>query len=166
MPNKITLYTMIKIIALLLVFSLEILCAQLAFETISEIESGLYYILVLGNILPAVLLMTRKREHLAATAILVIALAIIPYQLYLGQRLLGLKEEAANMTAHIYEYRLHNQDFPQDLSGYTYQDQRLQKFFSYDKEGAGTFSLQYYVSTPDTSHYYRSELKSWNYYPD
>lgn len=166
MRNKIIAYTCLKVLVFLLLIILEIFSATLAFETIGEIYSSIYFIVVVFNIIPIFLLVLGKNKQLATLLMSLIALAVVPYQVYLGQRLLSLKEEAANITVYLYDYKVNNQDFPADLSMYEYKEPQLKKFFSYNKEEAGKFLLQYYVGSANTSHYLRSDIKRWHYYPD
>lgn len=144
---------------------LEIFCAKLAFETLGEIDSGAYFLLVALNVIPLVLLVLKKTQF-AMGLILLIGLLIIPYQLYLGHKLISLKEEAANITAYVYETKFSSPAFPKDLSGYTFSFPKLQKHFNYILQSDGTFHLNYYVGTPATSHFYHSDTKKWDYYPD
>ena len=153
---------------------LEVFCAKLAFETLGEIDSSIYYFVVALNLIPLALLMLNKQKQLAIGLILLIGLLIIPYQLYLGHKLIYLKEEAANITAYLYEEKVSKNAYPADLSGYTFSYPKLQKHFTYtrwDGKGShqypgGYFHLQYYVGTKSTSHYYYSYIKTWHYYPD
>ena len=108
----------------------------------------------------------KKREELAIGVIALIALIIVPYQFYLGGKLLHLKEEAANITAYLFEERIENGAYPQDLSGYTFTFPQLKNHFRYQPGSNDQFDLDYYVGTPNTSHYYSSELQKWEYYPD
>ena len=152
-------------IAITSLLFLEIFCAKLAYETLGEIDSGLYFFLIILNTVPLILFILKKK-NLAAGLLLAIALIIIPYQLYLGNRLLALKEESGNIVAYMYEYHKQSQKFPDELSGYTYHNPDLEKFFSYYKEGVNDARLAYYVGSPNTSHYFQTETKQWGYYPD
>ncbi len=153
------------LVVLGLLIALEIFCAKLAFETLGEITSGLYGLLIILNIIPIIFLYNRKIE-LAVSLIILIALIIIPYQLCLGKKLINLKEEAANIVAYVYEQKINSGNFPNDLSQYNFSFPKLQKHFTYSKETNGQFKIFYFVGTKNTSHFYYSEHKKWAYYPD
>jgi len=158
-----TIYLSLAIFSLVVI---EIFCAKLAFETLAEITSTLYFFVIAINIVPIVLLLYNKQKHLAIGLILFIGFIIVPYQLYLGDKLLSLKEEAANITAYLYEQKIDNNLYPKDLSGYAFAFPDLKKNFNYNSVSADQFTLYYTVGTKSTSHFYNSDTKKWGYYPD
>lgn len=158
-----TIYLYIAIFSLVVI---EIFCAKLAFETLGEITSTLYFFLIAINIIPIFLLLFNKNKHFATGIILLIGFIIVPYQLYLGNKLISLKEEAANITAFLYEQKNDNAIYPKDLSEYVFAFPELRKNFNYNQESANQFRLYYYVGTESTSHFYNSDTKKWGYYPD
>lgn len=145
---------------------LEIFCAQLAFETLNEITSGLYFFIVSMNILPVILLVLNKHKQVALGIIVLLGIMIVPYQLYLGNKLNMLKEEAANITAYIYEHKINQGSYPKNLNGYIFNFPNLKEHFRYTLESEKKFIIDYYVGTETTSHFYNSEIKKWKYYPD
>lgn len=177
--------TKINKVLFLLVFGLlvglEIFCANLAFETLGEITSGILSLFVALNIIPLILLLKNKIT-LATIFIIIIALILVPQQLYLGKKLIDLKEEGANIVAYLYEQKIETGNFPSDLSGYTFSFPKLQKHFTYYKEfgwfehpkkSNQAFHLLYFVGTKNTSHFYYSRdqkwgeyIARWAYYPD
>lgn len=158
-----TAYLYIAIFSLVVI---EVVCAKLAFETLAEITSTLYFFLIAINIIPILLIIFKKQRHLAIGIILVIGFIIVPYQFYLGNKLVSLKEEAANITAYLYEQKIANNLYPEDISGYPFTFPELKKNFNYNQEPASQFTLYYYVGTENTSHFYKSDTKKWDYYPD
>jgi len=158
-----TTYLYIAIFSLVVI---EIFCAKLAFETLAEITSTLYFFIIAINIIPILLLVFNKQKHLAIGIILLIGFIIVPYQFYLGNKLISLKEEAANITAYLYEQKIDNAHYPKDLSGYTFAFTELKKNFNYNQTSDKQFTLYYYVGTESTSHFYNSNTKKWGYYPD
>jgi len=161
--------TIDKILLGIAIFSLiliEIFAAKLALETIGEITSGLYYLAIAINIIPILMLLFSKQKQVATIIILLIGFIIIPYQLYLGDKLLSLKEESANITAYLYEGKIQDNIYPNDLSGYAFSSPELEKHFNYNRESDAKFNLSYFVGTKNTSHYYNPEAKKWAYYPD
>lgn len=153
-------------IAIFSLVVIEIFCGKLAFETLGEITSTLYFFIIAINIIPVLLLIFNKQKHLAIGIVLLIGFIIVPYQFYLGNKLISLKEEAANITAYLYEQKIDNSIYPKDISGYTFAFQELKENFNYNQGSSNQFTLYYYVGTESTSHFYNSDTKKWGYYPD
>ena len=148
-----------------IIVPLEVLCAYLAFETIGEVTSTLYFMAIGLNLLFIVLAI--RFRTLAALSVILLALAIIPYQLLLGHRLVRVQAEASRLVTYAYEERTDTGEFPRDLANYEFHDQKMETYIQdyRVKEDGGEFSLFYRVGTETTSHYYSSEL-GWGYYPD
>lgn len=160
--QKIPLY-----ITILLLLILQFFCARLAYRTIGEITSSLYFaVLVLNSIPLVIFIFMRKGLEFLLSLILLTSLIIIPYQLFLGYRLILLGQEAGSITGYIYAQRLENDAYPDDLSGYDFEFPELEDHFTYQKENEDEFYMSYHVSTPSTSHYYHSVNGKWGYYPD
>lgn len=153
------------IILLLTLVVIEIFCAHLAFETIGEITSVMYYLAVTINIIPLVLILIKKHKWFAMNIMLILGVIIIPYQFYLVNISLQLKEEAANITAYAYEKKIESNIFPENLSEYEFTFPNLQEHFRYAGKD-DKFDLSYYVATKNTSHFYIFITKKWGYYPD
>jgi hypothetical protein len=165
-------------ILLAILIPLEFYAAHLAFETLSELASGFYYFIIIFNLLPIGLFFLERRT---VAMILCVGLAafIIPYQLYLGYIHSNLKEEAANITNYVYDYKLEKGVYPKTIANYKFKYPELKQHFRYstrtkkfqgdkltwidDPQG---FQLSYYVGTTSTSHFYNPKLKQWGYYPD
>ncbi len=144
---------------------LEALCARLAYETLGEVMSTVYGLLVTLNLIPLVLFL---RHRTAATLIaLALALVIIPYQLILADRLWRAQAEAERILAYAYEQRLNTGRYPPSLIEYNYRDQDMAAYVhEYQLDDMrGGFVLSYSVGTPTTSHTY-SPATGWTYYPD
>jgi len=110
--------------------------------------------------------MIKKYENLAVLVILLIGFIVVPYQLFLGNNLLALKEEAANITAYVYEQKIQTGNYPQNISNYDFAYPNTRKNFNYNLDTDNQFSLYYYVGTKSTSHFYSSKTRKWGYYPD
>ncbi len=167
MQNKQVSTTVGFICLLLILLPLEYFCAGLAFETLGELSSGFYYLLLIVlNMVPVVLFIFKKRTA-GFVLVFLIGLLIIPWQLKLGYRLLLLKEESANMVNFAYEYQLEHGSFPKDVSEYTFKYEGLKKHLHYYySEHDRSFQVTYWVGTRTTSHFYRPEIDKWCYYPD
>lgn len=151
-------------ILLFLFVALELMAAALAFETLGEVMVLLYLWVIGVNLLLGIL---SFRYTLIATAgITVLMLLIVPYQVWLGHRLWQLQNEAAEMVAYVYEYRLAAGEYPANLDGYTFEDASLAPYLQYSTVGEDCkFHVSYFVGTPNTSHSYCPAF-GWSYYPD
>lgn len=152
------------VITLTTAILLERFCAELAFHTIGEVVSGLYYFATWPNIIPILLYSVEFRKT-ALAIILAIALLIIPYNLFLGYRFIQLQKETKAIVEYVYEMKAQTGSYPKDLSGYEFKNPHLEKHIQrYDIRG-NEFTLSYYVGTTGTSHWYDSK-DGWHYYPD
>jgi hypothetical protein len=153
------------VLLMAVIVPLEVVCAFLAYETIGEVISALYF-LALGINLLFILLALRSRS-LAALGVVILALVIIPYQVVLGQRLLRVQAEAARIVTFVYEHKVNSGEYPPDLADYTFNDPEMKKYvqtYNLD-ESRGGFVLCYRVGTESTSHWYDPD-NGWGYYPD
>ena len=144
---------------------LEALCARLAYQTLGEIMSTVYALLVVLNLVP-LWLATRSRAAAALVAA-TLALLIIPYQLLLADRLWRVQAEADHVLTYLHEQRLSTGQYPANLSEYRFHDSEMAAYvhdYQID-ETQGGFVLSYSVGTPTTSHTY-SPATGWTYYPD
>ena len=150
---------------LLVLVPLELVCAYLAYETIGEISSMLTYFAAGLNLILIVVALRYPRA--AAAGAVLLGLAIVPYQLVLGDRLIRVQAEAAQIVGHVYEERLRTGQFPADLGAYTPLDPPTMAYIQrYERNGAvGGFFLAYRVGTESTSHSYTPD-GGWSYYPD
>ena len=147
-----------------LLVPLELFCARLAFETLGEVTSLLYFIALSLNLI--LVLLAFRNRLLAAVGLILLALAIIPYQLYLGDRLYRVQAEASRIVTYVYEQKIHTGNYPPNLANYRFNDSKMEPFIqSYHGDEEHGFSLFYRVGTESTSHSYISEI-GWGYYPD
>jgi hypothetical protein len=161
--KKVELLLFVGLLGLLV--PLEVFCAYLAFETIGEIVSTLYFLAVGLNLLFIVLAF--RSRNLAALGVVLLALVIVPYQLYLGDRLVRVQAEASRIVTYVYVERIDAGEYPTSLANYEFHDPEMERFiqsYRIEKEGS-QFSLFYRVGTENTSHYYLSPT-GWGYYPD
>lgn len=144
---------------------LEILCAYLAFETIGEIVSGLYFFAVAINVPLAAL--AWKKPLIGAVACALLAAAIVPYQVVLAKRLIDIQAEATRIVAFAYRVRGDTGSFPSDLNGYSFTKPHVARFIQrYSRfQNSDGFQLVYRIGTESTSHWY-STKGGWGYYPD
>lgn len=159
--------TIIFWILLFILIILETLSALLSYETIGEVTANLYFLIIFLNVIP-ILLFLYKRKFLAILICILIALIYVPEQIQLTNKLIKLKEEGANIVNYIYNYKIKNNEFPEDISEYVYKYTDLKKHFSYTyKANKDDFSVYFYVGSKSTSHFYiHSKGYYWDYYPD
>ncbi len=163
------------VMLLAVLLPLELICGLVAYETLGEIASLGY--IVYGSIIPNLffIILAFKSRAWAAIGLFLVALAIIPYQVYLTHRLFRVQQEAANIVTFAYEEHQRTGRYPLNLSNYQWLDPEMKPFIqSYTFEDPevslyyrerGGFSLYYRVGTKDTSHSYSPRL-GWGYYPD
>lgn len=104
---------------------------------------------------------------MGAVTCVVLAAAIIPYQLMLAKRLIDVQAEATRIVAFAYRAKADTGGFPADLSGYSFANPEVARFVQeYDRyRNTDGFQLLYRVGTESTSHWYSSKT-GWGYYPD
>ncbi len=158
--------TILFMLLMAILVPLELLCASLAFHTLGEVTSRFYFILV-GLNLAFVILALRRWTAAAAIGAVVLAMAVLPYQLMLGDRLLRVQAEAAQIVSYAYEQKIATGQYPADLRGYEFHDPEMKPLIQeYRRDGTvGGFILAYRVGTESTSHLY-SPQNGWTYYPD
>jgi len=150
---------------LIVLVPLEAACACLAYETVGEITSILYF-LAIGLNLGFVVLALRSPKA-AATGVLVLGLLIVPYQLVLGRRLLLVEREVAGIVAYAWRTKCETGIYPLDLSGYEWRDPTIKPYiqdYRLDEAPEG-FTVTWRIGTENTSHWYSSS-SGWGYYPD
>jgi hypothetical protein len=84
---------------------LELLCARLAYETLGEIASSIYFIGVITLNIVCILIAYRYRA-IAALCAVGLSLIIIPYQIMLGNRLLRVQAEVTRLVTYVYEQKI------------------------------------------------------------
>jgi hypothetical protein len=154
-------WRMIKRVLILMavLVPVEYACARLAYHTIGEVISAAYVMLVLANIVPLAFVIPAPR--VARVLLILLALLIIPYQLFLGVRWWRVHREAQRIVEHAQNHKAGTGGYPADLSGYVFRDPGVQEFISYD----GGTNVMYSVGSSGTLHWY-DEDEGWLYYPD
>jgi predicted membrane protein len=149
-------------ILLSILIGMELLAAWVAFYTLGATYHQYFYLLISFNV-AALLLFEVNRKFTAVLFALLLALVIIPVQLYWGYRFLHIQEEAKNVVNYVYSYRLEHHQFPEDLSEYPEKYPDLKKFVVFRPE-PDDFVVSFYVRHRKASHYYRhSGGVHWKY---
>lgn len=152
---------LLLLLALLLI-PLEWVATNFAFHTLSEIGQLLYFLALASNGL--ILLVGARYPRAATIAMILLGLAILPYQAYLGDRLRRVEQEAARIVTHCYEHRLTEGRYPANLRGYRFEDPATSPFLYYER-GEDAFRLAYHIGTVTTWHWYYSQ-EGWFYRPN
>jgi hypothetical protein len=138
----------------------------LAYETLGEVISALYLLATLLAQVPLLIIaqMSRRWAMIGAVGL---ALAVVPYQLYLGIRFLRVDAEAKRIVAYAWGVQQAAGSFPATLNNYSFTDPGTKRFIqAYEVlPRTGDFVLTYRVGTESTSHWYSSDT-GWGYYPD
>lgn len=145
----------------------EIACARVAYWTICEITSRfILFAVIAGNVVVIVFALARF-PRAAGVAAVVLGLLVIPYQLYLGHRLLSVQREADAIVVWAQEQKLKTGRYPADLSGYSWRNPSAKPFIQDYRlpDPSGEFQLLFFVGTRGTSHWY-TPSDGWSYYPD
>jgi hypothetical protein len=155
---------------LAMLIGLEGFCADLAFDTLGEVTSSMLIAAATCNLLPAILFAMRLRGLAVAVALL-IALAVIPYQLVLDGKLRKLEQESSEIIAWAYGERVRTGRFPGDLATYRFRAPQLKAHFTDYRviDGGKGFAFSFWVGTRGTSHSFGTTLdrgSGWGYYPD
>ena len=108
-----------------------------------------------------------RSRILASLLTFILAMLIIPMQVYLGIKLYRLQVEAARVVTYAYEYKINNGQFPNNLSEYKFVDPDMKNFISLllAGESKDVLVVNYWVISTDIGYWYSSE-SGWNYYPD
>ena len=143
------------------VIPFEIACARLTYYTVGEIASFLAFVLLaVGNLLALALLFVNR--NVATAGLLVIALLIIPYDLYLGVKWARGHRESGRVIQYLEAQKAVTGSYPGDLSGYRTKDPSVS--VHYRPDGA-SYYLYYHIGSTNTAHSYTPDGK-WFYYPD
>jgi hypothetical protein len=138
-----------------LLIPLEWSCAALSYHTIGEITSAMYYMLIFVNVVPLLVFFASRR--LAIIGLLVIATLIVPYQLFLGVRWWRVHREAERIGAQLQSGA--------PASKYVFRDSGTRPFITFGGPVSQPHSVDYWIGTPSTSHWYDPTL-GWCYYAD
>jgi hypothetical protein len=142
----------------------EAACAHLAYYTIGDVTSGLYWMTVLfGNLIIFPIAFASRR--MATVALLLLALLIIPYQCFLGIRWWRVDREARRIVDYVVATHAASGQYPRDLRGYEFRDGGTADFFHYYVGGASPAMLGYHIATRDTSHWWTPDF-GWQYCDD
>ncbi|MHB0756885.1 hypothetical protein [Polaribacter sp. M15] len=152
-----------KIILITLVL-FEIISCYYAYYTLGEVKQFIFILILSLNII-SFLLYHYKLKIISLVVAIIIGLVIIPYQSLLVSKWFELKKESSMLVEYLHSYKRKNGEFPENISDYTFQNQKLTSNFSY-YINSNDFRLHYYIGTKGTTHFYYNNVGKWEYYPD
>ena len=152
-----------KLILLILVV-LEIVGCYYAYYTLGEVKQFFCFLILSLNIIPLFHYFFRKKTISLVFGV-VIGLLLIPYQTFLLYQWGELNRESSMIIKYIYTFQKDKGEFPNNISGYQFENKKLACNFSYRINSKG-FGLHYYVGTKGITHFYYHNVGKWEYYPD
>ena len=191
MPKEVRAIGFLTFLCLLIVA--EIACANLAWETVGEIESSFLFFLTCLNIVPISIFFLKKMKFakVAVGLASLLAVFIIPHQLQLLYRWTLLQQEASSIIKYANQYKNRTGGYPRNLAAYSYLYPNLKPHITYsafkspkyhqaangdyvaDKIATiPDFGISLYIESPDTPHQYQASggyketIDDWWYYPD
>ena len=150
---------------LLILFPIEVVALETAWETLGEVRSGF---LLIGCIIlnSFALFFSFVRFWPSIFLMSFLGIWIIWHQLILVVRLHYVGAEAANIVCWVYTERLKTGMFPDNLNDYNFTYPKYKQYiYDYKLFDKNHFRLTYYVGVSTTLHGYDSE-GGWSYYPD
>jgi hypothetical protein len=152
-------------LGLLVLIPTEIWCVQSALETQGEVMQAMLWTLFLSNAIWICLGGWFPRA--ASVGLLATALTIIPYQVFLLERLTRLNTEMMQFVDARLRLRAEGKPIPATLDDYEFSHPKMKRFiYSYKIMDDGkNFFLAYFVVQPGITHSYDSKT-GWFYYPD
>jgi len=143
--------TLISVICLML----EVLAVQLSYEHEGLMYSYiLAFIVLLFTIIIAILFFFRLRKAMFILSLIVLV-AIVPKELYLGYRHLQVKQECNHIISFLDSEKSAHNAFPNSLSDYKFDAATAKKFINYEKVGKDNYQLRYHLGYPASAmHFY------------
>ena len=146
----------------MLFLMLEIICISLVWNTMGEVMSVLWgMIVIVGNVIIFASMLLRRR-WLPASLLVALVLLTCPYPIWLQIKLEFLEIEARQIIAYAEGVRLQTGSYPANLSGYQFRRAWTSSSFSYNHAG---FRLHWWAHQPGVSHWY-TPSGGFDYYPD
>jgi hypothetical protein len=150
---------LVFLMLILVILPLEIYCSEQAYFTMNWLISGLFYGVSYTTVFLSILFLIIHKKGLSMAVLGTGLLAIVPYNLYCANDLQNLKKESAGIVHWIYRQKLETHTFPKTIS--SRHDSRI----TYTREGENGFTLFFYVTTPNTGHFYTLK-DGWCYMDD
>lgn len=153
------------LLATLVLIPTEIWCAQSALETQGEVKQAMLWALFWSNVIWGCLAIWSPRA--ALIALLAVALAIIPYQVFLLDRLTRLNSEMMHLVDARLRLRAEGKPIPTTLDDHMFSNPDVKRFihgYGVSEDGKD-FSISYFVVQSGITHSYSSKT-GWFYYPD
>lgn len=141
--------------------------ANISFETIGEVVSGLLVMLTGLALVASIGAFLLKLRRTAMGIVLLVALLIVPYQAYLFVRMTSLKWEADSLIEHLEAQRTLLGEYPASIAGYQHGNANNARHFTYQRHDSRmSYTFWWWIGTPTASHWYSTPPGEWGYYPD
>lgn len=150
---------------LLVLIPTEYWCVQSALETQGEVMQAMLWALFWVNVVWIGIGAWSPR--VAFIGLLVTALLIVPYQVFLLDRLTRLNSEMMQLVDARLRLRAEGKPIPPTLDDFKFSDPDMKRFihgYGVSEDGKH-FSISYFVVQPGITHSYSSKT-GWFYYPD
>lgn len=153
------------LLGLLVLVPTEIWCVQSALETQGEVKQAMLWALFWLNVVWIGVGVWSPR--VALIGLLVTALMIVPYQVFLLDRMTRLNSEMMQLVDARLRLRAEGKPIPSTLDDFKFSYPDVKRFihgYGVSEDGKD-FSISYFVVQPGITHSYSSKT-GWFYYPD
>ncbi len=146
---------------------MQLLGTLLANKTVGAVGQVPYFGALLLLLVPAAALLHWPRVSTVLTIGLsaMFAVALLPQQLSLGERLYRLEAEARAIVDYADDELQRTGSPPPNLRGYSFRNPDLESSFRYHVSRKGGYRFSFWVVQPGISHWYDSTT-GWGYYDD
>jgi uncharacterized membrane protein len=149
----------LSISILITVLPLEIYFSEQAYFTIGAYSNALFQLASYLSILLSILFLILNKTKFCIGTLVLGLFTIVPVNMYYAKRWQNLKIESDEIVHWVYQQKLNNNSFPEKLI--RKHDPRIK----YTKENEYGFTLFFYVTTPNTGHFYTPK-DGWCYMDD
>lgn len=117
------------------------------------------YDISFASVFLSILFLAFNRNEVSIVILIAGVIAVVPYNIYYANDLQNLKAESDSIVHLVYQQKLKTDTFPKTIN--SKYDSRI----TYTKDGEDGFMLFFYVTTPNTGHFYTSK-DGWGYMDD
>lgn len=149
----------LSLLILLIFIPIEYYFASKAYYTVGWAVNGLFLHVLWISILLSITFLALDFRKTALTILVAGFLVIVPYNMYYANLWYELKTQSDDIVHWAYTVRSKTNTFPEKLK------RKYNPRITYTKGEDGNFSLFFYVSTPNTGHFYDSK-NGWGYMDD
>lgn len=148
-----------SILILLVFLPVEYFFSQQAYYTVGWVAPGLFLFVSFISISLTIIFLVLDYRKTAIAILVSGVLIIVPFNIYYSNDWRILKEKSDDVVHWAYHVKLRTGSFPEKL---TFKcDSRI----TYNREDPDNFGIHFYISTPNTGHFYTSK-NGWEYMDD